>query len=142
MFNKDLLIKIFRIQNIVNVTALANQAGLNKHTAADIWFNKLKNPGVYTVAKIADVFGCSIDELLSNANSDSGVKVKVKLIRECINIVFDLIKESEQTITFDDVLRMLKDIYLNSVDAKITNIDIEFAKKYVSDFLNQNNVQR
>lgn len=75
-------------------------------TISAILYNKTKNPGVYTVAKIADVFGCTIEELLSDSHPDKDVELKVKLARECINVVLDLLEGSKQKITFDDFLLM------------------------------------
>lgn len=132
-FNRNILKEIFDIQDAIKVTDLANKSNLNKTTISSILYSRTKNPGVYTVAKIADVFDCTIEELLSDSHSDKDVELKVKLARECINVVLDLLDESKQKITFDAFLLMLKRIYLHAVHTKATAVDVEFAKKHVKD---------
>ena len=131
--NQSLLKKIFSIQDTLNISDIANKSGIDAETISAILYSKTKNPGVYTVAKIADVFGCTIEELLSDSNPDKEVELKVKFARECINVVLDLLDRSEQKITFDNFLLMLKTIYLHAVHTKATAVDVEFAKKHVKE---------
>ena len=133
ILNKDILSNIFEVQDALKVTKLSRKAGVDKGTIADVLYNKTKNPGVYTVAKIADVFGCTIEELLSDSHPDKDIELKVKLAKECINAVLDLLGEEKQKITFDDFLLMIKTIYLNSAHTKSGKVDVEFAKKHIKD---------
>ena len=138
---KNITQKMSSVQDTVTLNVFAQRCNLDVDTVSEILKDNTKNPGVYTIAKIADVFNCSIDELLlSSAEKD--IEVKVKLARECISIALDLIKETKQTVIFDNFLRMLKDIYLNSVHTNKTKIDVEFARKYIGNFFKHRNVQR
>ena len=59
----DNLNRILKERNI-NVHQLSRGAGVNHENLYKILKEKNKNPGVYTVKKIADYLGLTIDELL------------------------------------------------------------------------------
>jgi transcriptional regulator with XRE-family HTH domain len=51
-----------------NKSLFAREANLNRDEIVRILSGKIKNPGIYTIAKIANVLNCSVDDLLG-ANS-------------------------------------------------------------------------
>ncbi len=55
--------RILKEKNI-NVHQLSRGAGVNHENVYKILSEKNKNPGVYTVKKIADYLGITIDELI------------------------------------------------------------------------------
>ena len=133
IINKGLLKKICSIQDALNISDLANKSGLDAETISAILYNKTKNPGVYTVAKIADVFDCTVEELLSDSHTDKDIALKLKTAKECINVVLDLLAKEKHKITFDDFLLMVKTIYLNAAHTKSCKVDVEFAKKHIKE---------
>ncbi|WP_279051804.1 helix-turn-helix domain-containing protein [Intestinibacter bartlettii] len=59
----DNLNRILKERNI-NVHQLSRGAGVNHENLYKILKEKNKNPGIYTVKKIADYLGVTVDELL------------------------------------------------------------------------------
>ena len=59
----DNLNRILKERNI-NVHQLSRGAGVNHENLYIILKEKNKNPGIYTVKKIADYLGVTVDELL------------------------------------------------------------------------------
>lgn len=59
----DKLNRILKERNI-NVHQISRGAGVNHENVYKILKEENKNPGVYTVKKIADYLGVTIDELL------------------------------------------------------------------------------
>lgn len=47
-----------------NTAALAKKSGLNRETLTHILMGRTKNPGIYTIMKIADALNISLDELV------------------------------------------------------------------------------
>ena len=128
---KNILARI----SIFKLNAFARKCQLNTDTLADIVKGNTKNPGVYTVAKIADVFGCSVDELVSENEIDGEVGLKIRLARSCITITVNLLRNEKQAIPFDNFLRLLEKIYLHSLKEKAKEADIKFAHTCINDFL-------
>lgn len=62
----EINIKLNRIlkEKSINVNSLAKEADVPVSNIYKILHGKNKNPGVYTVKKIADYLGLTIDELL------------------------------------------------------------------------------
>jgi len=49
-----------------NKSLFAREANLNRDEIVRILSGKIKNPGIYTISKIAKVLNCSVDDLLGH----------------------------------------------------------------------------
>lgn len=135
LLSKNITKKMPSIQGTVTLNVFAQRCNLDVDTISEILKGNTKNPGVYTIAKIADVFGCSVDELVSESESDNAdIKLKISLARKCITITVDLLRKKNRLIELDDFLLLLEGIYLNSIAKNLKDIDIKFAEVSINDF--------
>lgn len=133
--NRNIMARVIEIENVVKINALARKCHLHVDTISEILKGNTKDPGVYTIAKIANVFNCSIDELIyDNEDDDENVKLKTYLARRCLTVTVDLLCKKNRSIDLDDFLFLLDGIYLHSLDGKVKDIDINFAETYVNNF--------
>lgn len=109
-----------------NVRALERKAGLNIGTVNNILIGTSSNPTAETLKAIADVFDCSVDELLGRKvkNSDDKdtslkhfkeYKWNPELYTSIIEELNKQIKNRNLTISSDQVIGMINEIYLYSL---------------------------
>lgn len=132
------------------LTHLSSKIGISKEQLRLIIAGKTKNPSVYTVAKIAEVLECSIEELigkndptkyntLHQLHSADALYKKKLFLAVCDYVVKYLSDHTLSNIKFYNVIRAIDTIY--DYSTKKTNqpiegsLDIEFAKWYCQSFL-------
>lgn len=59
-------LKRLRKENGMNQAELAARLGVKQNTVSG-WENGVRHPGIQMLIKLAGVFGCTVDELLSDA---------------------------------------------------------------------------
>ena len=118
-----------------NVRALERKAGLNIGTVNNILIGTSSNPTAETLKAIADVFDCSVDELLGRKVKHLGDKdTSLKAFKEYkwspelyTSIIEELnrqIKNRNLAISSDQVIAMINEIYLYSLKKDKELIDV------------------
>lgn len=125
----------------IKVTELAKRTGLDRGTVADFIYNKTKNANIETVAKIADIYGCSIDELVSSIENKS-IKFDAHLAKNCVIAIDECLKRKKLNINFKDFLLILKAIYSQNMDGKSKKVDAKYVSTYIDDVLKHTYAQR
>lgn len=143
---KENLAKKLAAQNCkITRNALASKAGISQASFSNIMTGEIKNPGVYTVAKIAKELNCSIDELIGRNTQESKSKNTSKSIEQ-INFqsdlalgsamaVLDLLNKAKQDVSFKEFLHIVATVYKYSIGKKANIVDEYFANWFVQDFI-------
>lgn len=133
--SKNIIERITRIEDIIKVNALARKCNLNVDTVAEILNGNTKNPGIYTVAKIAEALDCSVDELVSDSvQYDDSIKFKVNLIKSCVTEIINFLIKKKYKMALDDFLAVLEEIYLHSLNTNAKVVDAKFAETCINNF--------
>jgi transcriptional regulator with XRE-family HTH domain len=122
----------------MSYSQLGREIGLSRGRIHQI-FHATDNPGVHTIAKIAKVLNCSIDELL-NPQKDSYSKAILKnpeLFKESLGELVELAKEQNIELTLEQLIKSTKEIYAYSSQTPTPNkVDRLFASwVFKSNFL-------
>ncbi len=128
-------------QGYGGLSQLAEKLGISKETLRLIVNGKVKNPSVYTMAKIAEVLDCSIEELIGKATKLSGssqlhsfnANYNKKLFLDVCNYVTKFISEkfndNSSDIKFEAVIDAIDAVYDFSYKNSQT-LGIKFAEWY------------
>jgi transcriptional regulator with XRE-family HTH domain len=133
---KDNLARLLEIQEI-KVAPLSSKAGLNKETVAQILLGNSKNPGVYTVAKIADVLGISVDELIGRktitTKKTKNAPIKnLALLHKVSTYIINSLKKRTLKPSIDVMLEGIKEVY--KVSTSKDKFDKELADWYIETY--------
>jgi transcriptional regulator with XRE-family HTH domain len=124
---------------------LAKQAGLEAYVISNILRGKTKRPKGDVLQAIADVFGCSVRDLLTEnqgvfkendvtASKDDILGSPYKhldLLKETIKIVNDRIEARKQDLTVQQALRLVQETYLHSLQKKPEKVDPNFVEWFI-----------
>ena len=106
-----------------NKSLFAREANLNRDEIVRILSGKIKNPGIYTIAKIASVLNCSVDDLLgmSSARKDAlhsdNVPFSETLFLNSVNYISNYIEQNKlKDIAAGKVFLVLDTIYSSCHD--------------------------
>lgn len=144
MLKDNLAKKLAEHKDRITKGALASKAGISS-----VYFSQILNgtvtPGVYTIAKMAKVFGCTIDELigrkapLSNAFENYAIekacKFKHKLAISTVLTTADLLKKSKRDVNFEEFLEISTLVYQYSLGKNSTIVDEYFANWLIQHFV-------
>ena len=140
---KDILIQKLAEQNITR-NMLAEKAGINQSSFSRIMTGDIKNPGVHTVAKIAQELNCSIDELIGrkvkgtkgkgNNQESEQLKFDPKLAAATADVVLNLLDQAKQKVKLEDFLSIAREVYQYSLDKNSDTADEHFAKWFIKHF--------
>lgn len=121
-----------------NKARFSKKIGLSKETLMQILMGNTKNPGIYTMAKIADALNVSLDNLIGRhtPNLPSPIsKVTVKnltLLEEVVSYVVTAIKPSNK-IDMEKFLNCIREVYRFS--CKKNALEKDFANWYIETYL-------
>lgn len=123
-------------------SALSRKTGVHNETILKILSGSTENPGIYTVAKIADALHCSLDELLDrnqffniDTKNNNAIEYNAQLLKEVYDFVTTFINSSSKQYNFYDVLHSINEIYLYSKNNNLENIDTKFADWFCKSYL-------
>ena len=136
MLKDSLLKKIANIQDVfkIKISVLARKSGIDEETLSRMLNGTTQDPGIYTVAKIADFLQCSIDELIKEDFSESyKEEVGLELAKSCVITVISLLRQQTQEVNFDKFLYILVEVYIYCLDKNLKTVDIKFATQFVTD---------
>ncbi len=122
-------------------SVLSRESGVTEEAISQIITGATKNPGVYTIAKMADVLNCSIDELIGRKTSQSAPKstievsdkiaLKPELAKNCVITIMNLLDQKQQIVTFSKFLYIVNEIYTYCLSKNLETVDTEFANGFV-----------
>lgn len=142
MFKDRLLQKLAEQGDKISHTALAKKVGIKQSYFSRIITGGIKNPGVYTVRKIAQELNCSTDELIGRKIKGSASKPKShklefhsELAFEAINLVLTLLDQSKQSVELDEFFNIAQEVYQYSLDKNSNTVDKVFADWFVKYFI-------
>ena len=126
--------RLFETQGI-KLAPFSTKIGLSRDTIVHILLGKSKNPGVYTVAKIASALGLSLDELVGNKTiatkeSKDITVTNLELLDHVIVYITTAIKKHSSKLSMDLIFSSVKEIYKFSLNKE--QLDKEFADWYIS----------
>lgn len=123
-------------------SVLSRKTGIPHETILQILKGNTKNPGVFTIAKIADELGCSIDELvgrtskadslsiLHSANTNFDENLFSDVCDYVINLVKEKLKKDDSNIKLKIIIDIIDSIYDYSYKKNPKVLDTQFADWY------------
>lgn len=122
----------------LTVNDLEKKAGLGTNAIRHILSEKTKNPGVDTIVAIAEVFGCSVDDLVKENKASipqpetyKGIQThtwKCNLFIEIVKFTDSYLIKKRYTPSFEDFSFFVKEIYLYSLGKDNEKINEQFAE--------------
>lgn len=119
----------------VKISDLSRKSGVNIETLSKILRGDTQNPGVYTIAQIANALDCSVGELIDDCNIGKKTELKTQLARSCVTTITNLLHHAKHKVSLDDFLCILKEVYTHSLNKKNKAVDTDFASQYIDQLL-------
>ena len=136
-----------------NLTAssVEKKSGLKISAVRNILNNKSTNPGMETLVAIAKTLECSVDALLGNESSSSIYMVSrdattksvekhiwnFKLYNDTLQAVEKIIAEKSLTLTLEQMLHLIQEVYIYSLNEENPKVDTRFANWMVENNSNK-----
>jgi len=123
-----------------SIRDLEHQAGLQSNAIHNILSDRSKNPTIDTVLKIADILGCSIDEMLGregfahkpNATKKAGTTFDLCLFQSTCNYVMQFIEVNNLgKLVLSDVIYCVEEIYKYCLNTKSRIFEQNFAQWFL-----------
>ena len=141
MIKLDKVNQYLEEQGYGSFSRLSNKLGISKEALRLIISGETKNPGVYTIAKIAEILNCSIEELIGNrtpklmptlysANSHYNKKLFLDVCNYVVNFISEKLKKDDPNIKLDVIIDTIDAIYDYSYKKNPKILDIQFANWY------------
>jgi len=129
---KQILDRIY-LKNL-SISNLERKAGLKKGTARNIVSNISQNPTIDTLAAIASVLNCKVDDLISSTTTDINIKASVEedyklevtLFWEIVEYILSNARDKNISLTLNDTISVIKQAYIFLLTKKNKEIDREF----------------
>ncbi|MEN8237034.1 MAG: helix-turn-helix transcriptional regulator [Pseudomonadota bacterium] len=128
----------------LSISELQRRAGLGDSTIRNILSGQSKHPSAENMLAIAEVLGCSIQELMYGEKALKGEVEKQKVIPfeypdlsvKCLQVIVELLAKREHNLSLDQVMELMKDIYHYSLEnSPNKTVDKGFAKWFVERIL-------
>ncbi len=126
--------------NGVTAYQLEKQLGLKRSAINNIIYGKSKSPGIEIISSIAKGLDCSINELIcdseesiksapaaSNNNNHDIIPENMKLYYSCLQLTSSLLKKRLLTLSPNDILRYVDEVYTYSLKSSDEEVDTKFA---------------
>ena len=135
-------IKNYLETNKVSVAALERNAGLKTNVARNILRGISKKPTAFTLRAIADVMGCTVEELLGDKlelprarmkpSSDKTLSLEYpELLDNALHSILAIIKHNNYKLTVQQTLFVLEEVYSYSIKKEPPVIDADFVEWFV-----------
>lgn len=132
-----------RAKNL-SLTTLEKEAGLRPHAVQNILRGKSKKPSAEIVQAVADVLGCNVKDLLhpqENFNEEELSSIKKEFLSHpyehpdlfvaTVQFVNAALKEKENQLTIEQVMKCVEEIYIQSLQKDPTKVDEEFGEWWI-----------
>ena len=132
----------------LSIAALERQAGLSIHSIRNILKGRIKKPSAQSLQIIAETLECSLADLVQKSpykNEEMGKVIRPlvkkencmilddnELMRECSQMIITLVKDEGKSLSIDDYLNILKNVYSYSASEKIRKVDHKFSKWFIN----------
>lgn len=127
-------IKLMMQEKRLSTSELEKLAGLKISSVRNILLERTKHPKAETLQAIAEVLGCSVQELLGKElppplkEEPSPPLEHPRLLLESMKILVSYLEHEECTLSLDQALKVTKETYLFSSQQPNPKIDERFAK--------------
>jgi transcriptional regulator with XRE-family HTH domain len=128
----------------LSVTMLEREAGLKTHAVQNILRGKSKKPSAELLQAVADVLGCTVKELLETQDifeEDEASLPKNELLenpyeypallQETVKLVNDKLRSNTSSISTQQALTCIEEIYLHSLQKDPSKVDQDFADWFI-----------
>jgi len=128
----------------LSVQTLEREAGLKAHAVQNILRGKSKKPSAELLQSIAEVLGCTIKELLGSPDifqeeGQARTKKEVleasyahpELLEKMIKMVNKKAQERKSSLTNQQILTCIQEVYLHSLQKEPPQIDQEFVDWFI-----------
>jgi transcriptional regulator with XRE-family HTH domain len=128
----------------LSVTMLEREAGLKTHAVQNILRGKSKKPSAELLQAVADVLGCTVKELLESQDifdEDEASKSKNEilespyeyptLLQETVKLVNEKLHNNANSISTQQALTCMEEIYLHSLQKDPSKVDQDFAEWFI-----------
>jgi transcriptional regulator with XRE-family HTH domain len=133
-------------ENHLSIGNLEKKSGLKKNAIRNIIEGRSKNPNIDTLTSIASTMGCSIDSLINATDNRNILQDQYdansphlwdyQLFEQTTYTVKNLLDEKKSNMHFENILELIKEIYLFSLEKENENgnkdVDVRFAKWLVN----------
>jgi transcriptional regulator with XRE-family HTH domain len=138
----DKLNKYVEERGYGGISQLSSKLGISKEALRLIINGETKNPSVYTMAKIAEVLDCSIEELigkspkltslptLHSVNAHYNKKLFMDVCNYVVNFIAEKLKPDDSNIKLGIIIDAIDAIYDYSYKTNPKVLDIQFANWY------------
>ena len=136
-----------RIKNYLDATGLSvssleKKAGLKTNVARNILTGQSKKPGAVTLQAIADVIGCSVQDLLGVRKKfhqveptirfdESPVVDNVDLLKEAFQCILNVAAENKYDLTVQQICLILEEVYSYTSKKTPPKIERHFVEWYM-----------
>ena len=115
----------------LSIMALEEKARINKGTANNIVHNKSLNPTIETLYAIAEVFECTVNDLIANPSDTNSqppkdYELEVSLFWDTVECTLSNIKAKNIPMSMESTLSIIKQAYIFLLTKKNKKIDKEF----------------
>ncbi len=119
----------------LSVWDIAKKSHVKKNTIYNIVAGLSKNPGIEAVAAIASALNCSIDELFGNdinfsqqksIKKEKTYEFSVSLFNDVVDCVNKKIANRHTDISFNEVMEIIKEGYIFSLQKNSNQLSISF----------------
>ncbi len=124
--------------NDLTASDLEKKAGVSGSSIRNIISGRATNPTIETLIAIANVLGCSVNDLILEQNSYSNKKPDSQetkhfdwvapLLLDIINFSESCFKSKTYNPSFEDGIYLIKEIYKYSIGKNHTELDKKFAE--------------
>lgn len=136
-----------KIQNYLDTTglsvaALERQAGLKTNVARNILRGQSKKPTAVTLQAIANVMGCTVQDLLGVKKEfhkadgamrfdDSPTVENPELLKKVLDCILKISRDNSHHLSIHQTAIILEEIYSYSIKRSPPNIDMVFVEWYM-----------
>lgn len=135
-------IKDYLETNNVSVAALERNAGLKTNVARNILRGISRKPTAVTLRAIADVMGCTVEELLGDRGEVSQPRTKPsshrtlplespELLDNVLHSILAVIQKNNYQLTVQQTLFILEEVYAYTIKKESPMIDKDFVEWFV-----------
>ena len=117
----------------LTVSGLEKKAGLKRGAAANILQGLSQNPTIHTLAAIASVLDCKLEDLISasqnfpeSKESEKDHELILHLFRDTVNSAVDYMEKKSLKITYNKAIGVIKEAYVYFLTKKRSTVDQEF----------------
>ena len=128
-------------QHGLSVAAMEREAGLRLNVVRNILRGQSKRPTAETLQSLANLMGCTIQDLLSEEGNKVGTKTygasetvisDPKLLKEVLDVVFQVCDKKGAQLTMKQLSPVLDEIYTYSAQKSPPEVDKTFVEWYLN----------